>query len=240
MSFSKVFKSAIAPAAGALIGGAFGGAGGAGLGAQIGSMLGGSDDGELTALQAYNMQKADSINFWNMQNAYNDPSAQMARLAKAGLNPFMVYQGNVTGNSSSSIDTPTLQPHYAQPLSTRLTKAIQNLNLRSMQADTKGKEVDTEMRELNLAIKKAQLARLTTGRLVDDFQTKADKSLQLKIAKMTTAERRAYFNSLPDHFLLLNNEKEQPVYEKYTGKIKKSVGRALKSPWATAVDFVFS
>lgn len=44
-----------------------------------------------------------NLNMWNLQNAYNDPSAQMARLQAAGLNPNLVYGGgNVTGNAASS------------------------------------------------------------------------------------------------------------------------------------------
>ena len=35
-----------------------------------------------------------SIDMWNMNNAYNDPSAQMERLKQAGLNPNLVYDGN--------------------------------------------------------------------------------------------------------------------------------------------------
>lgn len=43
---------------------------------------------------------------WNLQNAYNDPSAQMQRLARAGLNPNLVYGGgNVTGNTTSNYPT---------------------------------------------------------------------------------------------------------------------------------------
>lgn len=38
---------------------------------------------------------------WNRQNQYNDPSAQMARLKAAGLNPNMIYgSGSATGNVS--------------------------------------------------------------------------------------------------------------------------------------------
>lgn len=43
---------------------------------------------------------------WDMQNAYNDPKAQMSRLKSAGLNPHLVYgTGTVTGNQSGA--TPT-------------------------------------------------------------------------------------------------------------------------------------
>jgi len=38
---------------------------------------------------------------WDLANQYNNPKAQMQRLAAAGLNPNLVYgSGNVTGNTS--------------------------------------------------------------------------------------------------------------------------------------------
>lgn len=42
-----------------------------------------------------------SIDMWNMNNAYNDPSAQMERLKQAGLNPNMVYGGGATTEASA-------------------------------------------------------------------------------------------------------------------------------------------
>lgn len=243
-SLSKAFggSSGLGALAGGAIGGFFGGPSGAVAGSQIGgAILGGSDD-EMTALDAYNMQKRDNIAFWNMQNAYNDPASQMARYEKAGINPYMAISGGgVSAGNAGSIDAPTYNGSYAQPLSVRLTKALQNLNLRSMQATTKTKEIDSEMRELDLQLKRARIASLLSGRSgklsIDD---KANNSLQLRLAKMTTAERRAYRNSLPEHALILNNlDTNEPIYEKYTGKVKKAVGRALKNPWSTAVDFIF-
>lgn len=37
--------------------------------------------------------------FWNMQNAYNAPSAQMARFDSAGLNPNLIYSSQNTAGS---------------------------------------------------------------------------------------------------------------------------------------------
>ena len=39
----------------------------------------------------YAMQRQDALADWRMQNEYNHPSAQMARLREAGLNPNLVY-----------------------------------------------------------------------------------------------------------------------------------------------------
>ena len=36
-----------------------------------------------------------------MNNAYNDPSAQMERLKQAGLNPNLVYGGGATTTASA-------------------------------------------------------------------------------------------------------------------------------------------
>ena len=49
---------------------------------------------------------------WNLQNAYNSPTAQMSRLRQAGLNPNLVYGNGVTGNSAGS--APQYQPAKIQ------------------------------------------------------------------------------------------------------------------------------
>lgn len=51
---------------------------------------------------------ARAVNMWNMQNEYNSPTQQMARLRAAGLNPNLVYGNGVTGNSAGS--TPQYEP----------------------------------------------------------------------------------------------------------------------------------
>ena len=54
-------------------------------------------DNRQDATTAYNR----SIEMWNMNNAYNDPSAQMERLKQAGLNPNLVYGGGATTTASA-------------------------------------------------------------------------------------------------------------------------------------------
>lgn len=50
--------------------------------------------------EIYARQRADALSDWQMQNAYNDPSAQMARLKMAGLNPNLVYGNGATTESA--------------------------------------------------------------------------------------------------------------------------------------------
>lgn len=50
-------------------------------------------------------QNRQMVDFWNMQNAYNTPAAQMARYDEAGLNPNLIYSQQ---NTAGSIGTPAV------------------------------------------------------------------------------------------------------------------------------------
>lgn len=86
---------------------------------------------QLTAAMNWQWQKKASdyafnqnLQMWNLANAYNDPSAQMERLQKAGLNPNLVYGGgNVTGNTSGSA------PTYERPNAGYTDRSIQREQL---------------------------------------------------------------------------------------------------------------
>lgn len=74
----------------------------------------------------YNQQKADALENWNRQNAYNSPEAQMARLQEAGLNPNLVYGNGTVANSSSAPDTPHAMPYKPQAPELPLGDIVQN------------------------------------------------------------------------------------------------------------------
>lgn len=50
-----------------------------------------------------------NLELWNLQNEYNTPSAQMARLKNAGLNPNLVY------GSGQAVTTASPPPEYKAP-----------------------------------------------------------------------------------------------------------------------------
>lgn len=64
----------------------------------------------------YNLQRTNALADWNMQNAYNSPAQQMARLKAAGLNPNLVYGNGATMTSQPvrSVDTPQWHPTAPQ------------------------------------------------------------------------------------------------------------------------------
>ena len=61
--------------------------------------------------EMYNIQKQDNLDFWQMQNSYNSPEAQMARLKEAGLNPHLAYGNGSVANTGGSVSS----PHFSTP-----------------------------------------------------------------------------------------------------------------------------
>lgn len=72
-----------------------------------------------TVLNGYYNRKAASkqyqyqVDLWNMNNAYNDPSAQMERLRKAGLNPNLVYGNGSATHTATMASAPNVQSNRA-------------------------------------------------------------------------------------------------------------------------------
>lgn len=96
-----------------IIGAAAGIAGGAINAASTGNQNRASRD---FSLNMYKIQKQDNLDFWNMQNSYNSPQAQMQRLQQAGLNPNLVYGGSGNSGSASPISTPDVKmPDFRAP-----------------------------------------------------------------------------------------------------------------------------
>lgn len=64
-----------------------------------------------TNLQIAQQNNAFNERMWNMQNDYNTPSAQRARLEAAGINPYLMLDGSSTGVAQSA---PTADPSGTQ------------------------------------------------------------------------------------------------------------------------------
>lgn len=60
----------------------------------------------------YGIQRADTLENWNRQNAYNSPEQMMTRFRQAGLNPHLVY-GKGADTTASSIQN--TQPQSWNP-----------------------------------------------------------------------------------------------------------------------------
>lgn len=98
----------------------------------------------------YEQQYKDAIAFWNMNNAYNTPEAQMNRFKDAGLSPWLIYgQGNA-GNAGSPPNVPDFNPaSMREPKFEGKQDLMANLlgqaDLRIKNAQTNNLEANTEV-----------------------------------------------------------------------------------------------
>lgn len=127
----SVQKSSLGTAAGkGAVGGAAAGSSFGPIGALLGAVIGAGTNMLSTGLQnRYNRKQADkewrrNLEQWNKENEYNSPSAQMARLQEAGLNPNLMYSQGNTGNAGSS---PTYDSKESSDLSLPVIGLYQSL-----------------------------------------------------------------------------------------------------------------
>lgn len=113
----------------------------------------------------YNKQYADTVDFWNMQNAYNTPEQQMSRLTAAGLNPNLAFGGSAGNNTAGNLPTPDVQPvNFRAPQVGNI--ASDTMQILLAQADLKIKNaqadnilVDTEVRRQDAVLRGVQSER---------------------------------------------------------------------------------
>lgn len=108
-----------------------------------------------------------SIEQWNRENAYNDPSAQMQRLQSAGINPALAYASGVFNQAATSPDVQMPQngqaahtmPYQMDPMliSNLQTAAVQRDLLRSEEAKNLA---DAELSKESIPVKQQELLNL--------------------------------------------------------------------------------
>lgn len=121
-------------------------------------------------LEMWNRNREANLADWNMQNEYNSPSSIMARYAKAGLNPNLIYGNN--GSPSPAIKSSEGGTAPQQPLPFKDNQGIQGVlsaqlmdaQLQNARAQTANIQADTELK-----LKNAQATDLrSTGLAIDN------------------------------------------------------------------------
>jgi len=131
----------------------------------------------------YERQYADAIKFWEMQNEYNSPAAQMKRFQEAGLNPNLIYgQGN-SGNAGS-VQMPDVQRPEFRPASMGDAVSMAGLTYMNSMYDLDIKKAQHDnLMEQNTVIqneamlKAAQTLATLTGEEKTRFQLTFDKMM---------------------------------------------------------------
>ena len=124
----------------------------------IGS-LGASLLGNSGAKRRQELANKQNIEFWNMQNAYNTPKAQMGRLSDAGLNPNLIYGSNANTGTAGAIAPSKASPYNIKnpvPLQAMLLGSqIKNMDANTVKtlADAKQTESLTGGKVTNLSLR---------------------------------------------------------------------------------------
>lgn len=144
-----------------------------------------------------------NLQMWNLQNEYNSPTQQMARLRSAGLNPNLVYGSGVTGNSAGS--APQYQPadiKRAELSSYRgwnqgLTDAVSNfLAFRSNRAQVENMEAQNSLIRQQTATEATRQANIAASTARSEFDLSQanrlkDVSVSMAEAQMSKAQHDA-------------------------------------------------
>lgn len=104
--------------------------------------------------EAMALQQDYNKELWDYQNAYNSPQQQMQRLEAAGLNPYLIYNGNA--NMSAGPIQPAEVPEQ-QAARAEVPNAVSNyLNARQMDAQYKATMQNIESAKIQAVLREVQ------------------------------------------------------------------------------------
>lgn len=148
------------------------------------------------AREAYERQ----IDFWNMQNEYNSPSAQVERLKQAGLNPGAVLGGAVENQSSNLSSVPQAQAgsqDYLKSGSAVPNLALQyaqieklNAETEAIRGETKGQSILNDLNSATLPDKIRYQALMNSHVLADTLGLESHRRLMDRQAQVEEMKYR--------------------------------------------------
>lgn len=183
-----------------------------GAGANVISNIGANRAARKWNEKMYSLQKADNMEMWNMQNAYNDPAAQMARLEKAGLNPNLVYgTGAVANQTGSPPSTGDVKPWNPRPPEFDISQAVGRLMQKEQIELLKAQTDNTKQDGINKA---AQTLGITAGSSKSELDYKFAQEnyknvLQQSQANTLDSQNRAAISS----YAVDKAREEMPYYK---------------------------
>lgn len=134
--------------------------------------------------EMYAKQRADNLSDWHMQNAYNDPAAQMQRLQNANLNPHLVYGNGADAQMASPVRSSNISnPSYDTPRIDLGSVVAQALQAKQIQSNIANTDAQTDALKQKTAIGQFELAaRQEIG------QSEFTKQLLAKTQSMTAQD----------------------------------------------------
>lgn len=133
---------------------------------------------EKFARESQARQRQEALSDWHMQNAYNDPSAQMQRLENAGLNPNLVYGNGAAAQTAQSAprQSDTSQPNYETPKMDLGSVAFQAMQAQQMQANIAKTNAERERIEADTQAMLYNNKFLTPQMFESEYQARTGKA----------------------------------------------------------------
>lgn len=118
-----------------------------------------------------------NIDFWKMQNEYNNPTAQMKRLREAGLNPNMIYGASPT---SATGNAGAIAPAKAAPYNVEnpLKDITQFATVQQKNATTNNLEAQNTVLQQEAILKGAQASKIGIDTAKSQFDYDLAKELR--------------------------------------------------------------
>lgn len=144
------------------------------------------------------LQYQRSLNMMHMQNEYNSPAAQVARLKQAGLNVGLMYQNAGAGGESAQPAAPEMASWSpiapnVDGLNLIAQAALQKAQIDNIEADTRKKKEETGNVKQDTLLKESmteatqiqnEIQRATTPAQITAAYTKVQESVaQIKVLK---------------------------------------------------------
>lgn len=174
-------------------------------------------------LQLQNQEFDKNKEMWELQNKYNDPSAQMRRLEGAGLNPMQIY-GSGSGAANQSAPAPRYEAptaDYRAPINIPdMLGMYQNFQMKQAQIDNvKAQTESTHAEIMNKAIAR-KIAELRGETMTFDLDRR--KYLAPYQAAITGNEARASEAKLQQEWVKLRNLSQDEQLKILVGQQKQS------------------
>lgn len=154
-------------------------------GSLVNGLMQGSQNRANRRWQSKENQKSRDYNteMWEKNNAYNDPTQQMARLKNAGINPHLAYsQGGVTNTSSSPASSnASSMPEGRAPqldVNAMLNARLVGEQINNIKADTAKKEA--EARNIGTDTEGKTLQNGISTKVLENWQNTYDADMSFK------------------------------------------------------------
>lgn len=180
-------------------------------------------------MDMYNRQRNDALADWNMQNAYNDPSAMMARLKQAGLNPNLAY-GNPTTAGVASVPRSASGSGYnskaPQIETTGISDAIMMFyDIQKTQAQTDNIKAQAELAKVKEEMTNWQIDNIISDTIGKD---KRNRQADLDYFIKDTMEKGGYYNSLTKRSLEQAQQEQSNTRRAKAEAVKSEVEAFIK------------